>query len=458
MTKFWNSSTARFILLVFGIQLILSAGITLTLRTLTRLELEEDAQTYARMLSRDMAEAYRVGGDNAAQRMATLRLVFSEGRAAIILLTDDQGRPLAGNLQNWPAKLQPGWNEINVVRPGAAPAQLIGVIATTLPGGRQLLTGQVLASDQRLSRIVDRATGTALIFALPLALLAAFVAVRIINARVNDIADTATAVRAGQFSRRVSLDGSGDTFDRLGGTLNAMLDQIETLISELRIVTDGLAHDLRSPLTRLKARLERAEVEHDPARLRQMLHHAGAEADHLLGMLATALLISRAEAGIGRDHFDPVDLGALIEDLGELYQPLAEERGVDLLIQISGACRINGNRELLGQAISNGIDNAFKYGAGPMRLTAWRKGPTCWVEMADTGPGIPEDLREEALRRFGRLDPARSGSGVGLGLSLISAVVRLHGGTFELDDARPGLIIRMAFPALPSNPGEHPLA
>ncbi len=123
MTKFWTSSTARFILLVFGIQLILSAGITLTLRTLTRLELEEDAQTYARMLSRDMAEAYRVGGDNAAQRMATLRLVFSEGRAAIILLTDNEGRPLAGNLQNWPAKLQPGWNEINVVRPGAAPAQ-----------------------------------------------------------------------------------------------------------------------------------------------------------------------------------------------------------------------------------------------------------------------------------------------------------------------------------------------
>ena len=162
-------------------------------------------------------------------------------------MIDKEGRPLLGNLMRWPAGLHEGWNVVVLARAGSDQADSIGVLVTRLPSGERLLAGQALENDQRLSGIVDHATGTTLIFALPLALFAAFAAVRIINARVDDINATAKTVSEGRLSHRVNLDGSGDTFDQLAVTLNAMLDRIEALISELRVVTDGLAHDLRSP-------------------------------------------------------------------------------------------------------------------------------------------------------------------------------------------------------------------
>jgi signal transduction histidine kinase len=322
----------------------------------------------------------------------------------------------------------------------------MGILVTNMPDGSRLLTGQIIENDRRLSRIVDRATGTALIFGLPLALFAAFAAVRIINARVNDIGETAKAVSAGQLSQRVWLDGSGDTFDRLAATLNAMLERIEALISELRIVTDGLAHDLRSPLTRLKVRLERAQVEDDEEPLRTAIALAGEETDRLLGMLTTALQISRADAGIGRDHFVAADLGEMIRDIAELYEPLIEDKGFAMEVATGTGPVVAMHRELIGQAVGNLIDNALKYGADSIRIATGESDGMAWVDVLDRGPGIPEDQRTEALRRFGRLDPSRTGFGAGLGLSLVGAVARLHGGTIELGDAAPGLRVRLSIP------------
>jgi signal transduction histidine kinase len=242
------------------------------------------------------------------------------------------------------------------------------------------------------------------------------------------------------------LDGSGDTFDQLALTLNAMLDRTETLISELRIVTDGLAHDLRSPLTRLKVRLDRAETEQNPAARSTAIALANEEADRLLAMLTTALQISRAEAGIGQDHFETVDLSALAHDLAELYAPLIEDRGFELQTDISPDVAVRAHRELMVQAIGNLIDNAMKYGASPILFMVGQTATHAWVEVSDKGIGIPPTQRAEALRRFGRLDPSRTGFGAGLGLSLVQAVARLHGGTIELGDAKPGLIIRLSIP------------
>ena len=288
---------------------------TLTLRSLTRVALEEDAQSFASSLTRDVRTAYAGQGRVGARNFSALRLLFSEGQAPVLLMIDKEGRPLLGNLMRWPAGLHEGWNVVVLARTGSDQADTIGVLVTRLPSGERLLAGQALENDQRLSGIVDRATGTTLIFALPLALFAAFAAVRIINARVDDINATAKAVSEGRLSHRVSLDGSGDTFDRLAITLNAMLDRIETLISELRVVTDGLAHDLRSPLTRLKVRLDRAETEQNPTARSTAIALANEEADRLLAMLTTALQISRAEAGIGQDHFEPFNLSTLTQDL-----------------------------------------------------------------------------------------------------------------------------------------------
>jgi len=444
--KFWRSSTARFITLVFGIELILAAGMTLTLRTLTRAELTRDAQNYAGRLTGELAPLYLRQGPEDFRKLAALRVLFSEGRATVILLADGKGKPIAGNLQGWPAGLNAGWSEIELYRNGSATPEQMGVLVTRLPDGTRLLTGQIIENDRRLSRIVDRATGTALIFGLPLALFAAFAAVRIINARVNDISETARAVSAGQLSQRVWLDGSGDTFDRLAATLNAMLERIEALISELRIVTDGLAHDLRSPLTRLKARLERAQVEDDEASLRTAITLAGEETDRLLGMLTTALQISRAEAGIGRDHFVAANLGEMIADIAELYEPLVEDKGFTMEVACPSGPIVPMHRELIGQAVGNLIDNALKYGAQSLRIATGADAGLAWIEVSDRGAGIPEDQRAEALRRFGRLDPSRTGFGAGLGLSLVGAVARLHGGTIELGDAVPGLKVRLSIP------------
>ena len=446
MVKFWRSSTARFILLVFGIELILAGGMTLTLRSLTRVALEQDAQSFASSLTRDVRTAYVEQGSVGARNFSALRLLFSEGQAPVLLMIDKEGRPLLGNLMRWPTGLHEGWNVVVLSRAGSDQADTIGVLVTRLPSGERLLAGQALENDQRLSGIVDRATGTTLIFALPLALFAAFAAVRIINARVDDINATAKAVSEGRLSQRVSLDGSGDTFDQLALTLNAMLDRTESLISELRIVTDGLAHDLRSPLTRLKVRLDRAETEQNPTARSTAIALANEEADRLLAMLTTALQISRAEAGIGQDHFETFDLSALIHDLAELYAPLIEDRGFELKTDISPDVAVRAHRELIVQAIGNLIDNALKYGASPIHLIVGQSVTHAWVEVSDRGIGIPPPQREEALRRFGRLDPSRTGFGAGLGLSLVQAVARLHGGTIELGDAKPGLIIRLSIP------------
>jgi signal transduction histidine kinase len=228
-----------------------------------------------------------------------------------------------------------------------------------------------------------------------------------------------------------------------------MFGRIEALVSELRVVTDSLAHDLRSPLTRLSATVERAMRETDDEAAIAALERVGYEAETLLAMLSTALQISRAEAGIGRDRFVDTDIGQMIEDLAEVYGPLAEERGFALTTH--GGARAVVHRELVGQALANLVDNAMKYGrpGGAILLSVERSADAVTLTVDDDGPGIPEDQRAEALRRFGRLDPARSAGGAGLGLALAAAVARLHGGTIELGDNAPGLSVRLELPGAP---------
>jgi signal transduction histidine kinase len=214
----------------------------------------------------------------------------------------------------------------------------------------------------------------------------------------------------------------------------------------LRVVTDSLAHDLRSPLTRLRATIERAVRETDDEVALTALDRVATEAETLLAMLSTALQISRAEAGIGRDRFVATDLGRLIEDLAEVYGPLAEETGIMLVA--NGAAQAEVHRELIGQALANLVDNAMKYGrpSGVIRLSVGTMRDMVVLGVDDDGPGIPADRRDEAVGRFGRLDPARQATGAGLGLSLAAAVARLHDGTLTLGDNNPGLSVRLTLP------------
>jgi len=287
----------------------------------------------------------------------------------------------------------------------------------------------------------------ALLLAVPLALLGAIVATRVITVRVERIAETARRVGMGELSLRVPVEpGVRDAFAELSGTINLMLGRIETLVTELRVVTDSLAHDLRSPLTRLSATIDRASRETDDEVALSALERVGSEAETLLAMLTTALQISRTEAGIGRDRFVATDLGEMIGDLAEVYGPLAEERGFTL--SADGGAHAVVHREMVGQALANLVDNAMKYGrpGGAIRLSVRETAQAITLAVDDDGPGIPVDQRGEALRRFGRLDPARQPGGAGLGLALVAAVAHLHGATLELGDNAPGLSVRFVLP------------
>jgi len=325
----------------------------------------------------------------------------------------------------------------------------MGVIATKLPDNTHLLVGHVIEDDLRVRRQTGEAMIAALLLAVPLALLGAIVATRVITVRVEGIAETARRVGMGELSLRVPVDpGVRDSFADLSGTINLMLGRIETLVTELRVVTDSLAHDLRSPLTRLSATIDRATRETDDETALAALERVGSEAETLLQMLTAALQISRTEAGIGRDRFVPTDLGQMIEDLVEVYGPLAEERGYTL--SASGRAQAVVHRELVGQALANLVDNAMKYGrsGGMIRLSVEENIDAITLAVDDDGPGIPVDSRAEALRRFGRLDPARQPGGAGLGLALVAAVAHLHGGSVELADNAPGLSVRLVLPGV----------
>jgi signal transduction histidine kinase len=274
------------------------------------------------------------------------------------------------------------------------------------------------------------------------------VLVRFMNSRVNAIGTVAARIAAGDLSRRVETEGTNDPFDRLGMSLNAMLARIEALVEELRLVTDALAHDLRSPLMRIRAFIDRpAGLSATDANERAM-DAISKEIDGMLRMIAGTLEISRAEAGMGREHFTRFDIGALVRDLCEMYQPVAEERHVSIAVEHPRAIDYFGNRELIGQAVSNLVDNALKYGSegGTIRFGAddGESAVSLWV--ADQGPGIPQDRREDAVRKYGRLDAARATDGSGLGLALVRAVASLHQGELRLEDNEPGLRVVMILP------------
>jgi signal transduction histidine kinase len=246
----------------------------------------------------------------------------------------------------------------------------------------------------------------------------------------------------------VPADGSRDALATLGVAINGALERVETLMTELRMATDGLAHDLKSPLTRMRVVLERAATRVDDPAALDSLDRALAEADRLFALVQTALSITRAEAGIGRESFVAIDLAAELEGIAEMYAPLVEDAGRTLSVAVEAKpTMVAVHRELLAQALGNLVDNSLKYGAGSITVALRARGADAIeLDVADRGPGIPAARHGDALRRFGRLDDARSGTGAGLGLSLAAAVARLHGGTLRLGDAGPGLVVTMMLP------------
>ena len=438
-----RSTTVRLVVLVFVCQVAMTAAVLGYVRSASESALTRQEQETVGELQDELVAAYAAGGEPRLIEAIGERLSFTFGNTAVILLTRPDATPLAGNLTRWPMSIAGNtrWQVLTLYRTSSITAERIGLTAVTLPDGSRLLAGHVVEGTLLLNDVGRSALIGAMLLAVPLALLIALFVGRLIDRRISGLATTIDAVSAGDLSRRVPADDSADAFDRLARGVNAMLLRIEMLVGELRTVTDALAHDLRSPITRMKSVIEAALRDATDPTNRLALGQVAEQADIVLAMLTTALTISRAEAGIGRDLFAPTDLAVLLGDAAEIYGPLAEDSGFALSVAAVPAGTFLLHRQLVSQAIGNLVENAMKYAdrGNAIVLSAASGGDGLELTVADNGIGIPADRRDEARARFHRLDPARHLPGSGLGLALVEAVARLHGGELELADNHPGL-------------------
>ena len=372
----------------------------------------------------------------------------------LYLITTPSGDGLAGNV----GSLEPGviertgWIETayrRIEQPDSAEhTALVRVVG--LPGGFRLLVGRDLEERERVFGIVAIAGRWSLAIVVVLGLAGGFFVSRRVLRRIDAMSDKAQTIMAGDLAGRLPIAGTGDELDRLAANLNAMLERIEALMRGLKEVSDNVAHDLRTPLTRLRNRCEaalrNAKSERD---YRDAIEATIEELDGLIRIFDALLMIARAELGEPRAGMTTFDAAEIARDVGELYEPVAEERGLALRVDAEAPAPVKGNRELIGQALANLLDNAIKYagsnteridGSTPeIAVTAQAKDDRIMLGVGDHGPGIPPEERARATERFVRLEQSRSQPGSGLGLSLAAAVARLHGGELRLEDNAPGL-------------------
>lgn len=384
--------------------------------------------------------------------------------ANLYLITTPTGVALGGNV----GSLSPGvmatigWSETNYRRLDEndnSPHRAL-VKVTELSNGFRLLIGRDLEERRRLFGIVAKGAQWSLLVMVVLGLGGGIFVSRRVLRRIDAMTGTTQRIMAGDLSGRLPVGRSGDELDRLAGNLNAMLERIEALMNGLKEVSDNIAHDLKTPLTRLRNRAEEALARSgSEADYRAALERTIEESDGLIRTFNALLMIARAESGQARGNMDDFDAADVANGIYELYEPLAEEDGMTLTVKASPA-HIHGNRELISQALANLVENAIKYGkptasaqplgikaAREIMIEARREGDSVVLSVTDHGPGIPEADRRHAIERFVRLEASRTLPGSGLGLSLANAVATLHGGELRLADAHPGLVATLVLPA-----------
>jgi len=405
-----------------------------------------------------LREQYNQGGIRRLVIVVDLR--SRRPGSSLYLVTTATGEGLAGNVGSLePGVLDhPGWLETNYRRLEAPEGNdhraLVQVVQ--LPGGFRLLVGRDLEERERLFGIIANAGQWSLALVIVLGLAGGFFVSRRVLNRIEAMTETAQTIMAGDLAGRLPVAGTGDELDRLAEHLNAMLERIEALMRGLKEVSDNIAHDLKTPLTRLRNRCEQAlRGASGVDDYRAALEATIAESDDLIRTFDALLMIARAESGQARDNMTEFDAAEIARDVGELYEPLADEKGIALTVEAPVAAPVRGNRELVSQALANLIDNAIKY-AGPngevngtpaeIVVKAGNDGERIALSVADRGPGIAEADRGRVVERFVRLEQSRSEPGSGLGLSLAAAVARLHGGELKLEDNHPGLRSIIALP------------
>ena len=451
LARLLSTSTVRWLIAYCAVFGIAAAGVVGYIYWQTNdLLTRQVVQTLAAEV-KGLREQFDLGGVPLLARVVTERSL--NAGSGLYLLSSAEGAKLAGNLSGFPSELpgESGGGIFHYARASTAAKatpdrEAVGV-AIAVPGGYTLVVGRDIVDQRDFAETVRRILLGGLGALAVLGLGGGLVAGRGILARIEGMRGTAESIMSGDLSRRVPVSGSADELDRLAGSLNGMLERIEQLMTGMREVSDNIAHDLRTPLSRLRTRLESALREAKGGGVaREAVAGAIEETDGLIKTFNAMLSLARLEAGAA-GTLAVTDLGSLVTDAAELYEPVAEERGVHLTTAITEGVMVEADRQLLGQAVTNLIDNALKYGAGSaIDVAVRRDGVAAEIVVTDHGPGVADGDRERALKRFVRLEASRSESGSGLGLSLVAAVARLHGGTLRLEDNVPGLRVVIALP------------
>ena len=461
LAQLWRTSTVRLtavFMLIFVVFAVLLLGL-ITWQSSVQLQQQQtdSIDREAKQLMRlDSGRGFR------ATIVAVGRLAAQPG-PGIYYLADPSGQMIVGNVNDLPPEVlsEPGTYSFNYDRErplGEADdpqRQGIAVVRSAkLESGLILVVGRDVVERRGFTAIIFQwfavGVGGILVFSLIAGVLTA---VRVLR-RIDTISSTSRKIMSGSLSERVPVTRRNDEFDALATSLNRMLDRIEQLMQGMKEVTDNVAHDLKTPLTRLRNKAESALRDgQDETARKEALETTIEESDKLIKTFNALLLIARAEAGTPTGALTDLDLSAVVADVAELYGPLAEEEGLVLESQVAEGIRLAGNRELLGQALVNLIENALKYyvpmegSAGRIVVGLRRDGDRVLIEVADNGPGVPAEDRKRVIERFVRLEESRTEPGSGLGLSLVAAVAQMHHGVLRIEDNAPGVRAVIDLPA-----------
>jgi signal transduction histidine kinase len=380
------------------------------------------------------------------------RLRKDPGRIKVAGLFGDNDHRIAGNIESLPTGLVPDVpTDAVVVRldGGGREFQKVRIAAHPLPSGETMVIGRNIDEIVQIAEIVLRALALGLLPAIALAVVVGIVLSLRARRRITEVNQRIQRIVTGDLRERLPIRNSNDPFDQLAVSVNRMLGEIEALIHQIAGVGNDIAHDLRTPLTRVRVRLERGRARAATLdELRSVVDHSLAGLDQSLAIITALLRIAEIEHGRRLEGFGQVQLAPLVREVGELYEPIAEDKRVMLQVEVADEATVHGDRDLLFEAVANLVDNAVKFTpeCGRVTLALLRRDGESVIQVKDTGPGIPEAEREAVIRRFYRSDKSRNTEGLGLGLSLVAAIVKLHGFRFTIADG-PGCTTEIVFPS-----------
>ena len=412
-----------------------------------------------------LREAYTKGGRDQLIAALIQRMFAGQFENGIYLLADSSGASLAGNLAAWPRSLKgaSGWGNFSAPdwKPNARRRPPLRATFETLPDGTRLLVGKDI---EELDKVAERINTALLLTVLLIVAVAAAASASITRrtvGRIESINATSRAIMQSGLSERIPLRGTKDEWDELATNLNSMLERIETLMGEVKQFTDNVAHELRTPITRLRGRLEKTynSLRDDDAH-KSIIGDTIADLDSVQRIFSSLTRISQIEARDRTAAFRTIDLAEVVREVVELFDAAAEEKGGQLVTIGDQRVLVTGDRDLLFDALANLVDNAIKHGreAGRVTVDVRQSDAGAAIAVSDEGPGIPDDEIRNVFKRFYRLERSRQAPGNGLGLSLVAAVARLHGAQIEMLNDAPGLTIELRFPASAGSGAENAAA